>query len=178
MSAPDRAARDWWDPRSLANSARGVATGVLKPVAGGAANAVSAGVDVVSAGVDAAPRIGASALRSTRLDGPGLLGRLERVLDSEQAAAVATVVARSAAFDELLRQMAANEGLWALIDVIAGSPAVREAVAQQGVGLADEVGYVVRSRARSVDDRIERITRLVGRRRSRPAGAEPHPGPQ
>jgi hypothetical protein len=62
--------------------------------------------------------------------------------------------------------------------VIAGSPAVRAAVTQQSVGLAGEVGYVVRSRARTVDDRIERITRLVGRRRRTAASAEPHPDAQ
>jgi hypothetical protein len=225
MSEPDRVARDWWDPRSIASSASGAAAAMVKPLAGGAAQAVSAGVDaapkvgatalrgtsavvsagvdaapkvgatalrgtsaVVSAGVDAAPRVGASALRSSALDGrrllSGLDGRrlmsgleraLERALDSEQAAAIAGIVARSAALDEMLRQLAANDGLWALIDVIAGSPAVREAVTQQSVGLAGEVGNVVRGRARGVDDRIERVTRF-GRRGPPAAAAEPDPG--
>jgi hypothetical protein len=156
---------------------------VAKPLAGGAANAVSVGVDAVSASVDAvsasveaAPRIGASALRSAGLDGPGLLRRLERVLDSDQATAIAAVVGRSAALDELLRQLAANEGLWALIDVIAGSPAVRDAVTQQSVGLAGGVSRIVRSRARSVDDRIERVARPLGRQQPATAPAEPDPG--
>jgi hypothetical protein len=142
--------------------------GAAKPMAGWTAHAVWRGVAL-------APRAAGVVLRTIGQDEVGRQQTLERVLNSEEAAAIARIVAGSAALDELLRHLPANDGLWNMIDLIAASPSVRSAVARQGVGFAGEVGLDVRTRARLVDDRIERAARSVGRGRARPAPAKADP---
>jgi hypothetical protein len=65
-----------------------------------------------------------------------------------------------------------SEAMWALIDVIAQSPAVTDAITQQGAGFADQVAGEVRERSRSLDARLERGAWRLLRRRARtpPAG--------
>jgi hypothetical protein len=82
--------------------------------------------------------------------------------------------------DDAVARMPDSEPVWQLIDVIAQSPAVTEAISQQGVGFADLVAEEVRDRTRTVDDRLEHGARRLFRRRikgSGPGGAEPSAGP-
>ena len=68
-------------------------------------------------------------------------GELERI--------VATVLDTPAA-RRLTRQLLESEELWVVVDEIARSPAVTEAIGHQGAGLAEEVAGAVRARSRSV----------------------------
>ena len=66
--------------------------------------------------------------------------------------------------------------MWALIDVIAQSPAVTDAITQQGAGFADQVAAEVRERSRSLDARLERgawrlLRRAHAPRRGRPGAS-------
>jgi hypothetical protein len=63
--------------------------------------------------------------------------------------------------------------MWNLLEEVMHSPAVAEAITQQGRGFADQVGDDVRERSRTVDDKLERVAwRLLGRRQ-RPATEAP-----
>jgi hypothetical protein len=121
-------------------------------------------------------RRGGDAL-SARL-GSAFLGTLDAALRSELAeTAVDRVLASRLAqhaveraidgrlLDQAVERLLESDDLWLLVDEIARSPAVTDAIAHQSAGVADEVGAVVRQRSRSADDRLERIARrLLGRR--------------
>ena len=58
--------------------------------------------------------------------------------------------------DDVVADLPSSEAMWALIDVIAQSPAVSDAITQQGAGFADQVAGEVRERSRTLDARLER----------------------
>ena len=60
-----------------------------------------------------------------------------------------------------------------VVEHIANSPEVRNAIAHQSFGLADVVAQEVRSRSVSGDETAERIARSVLRRRPRRLGGGP-----
>jgi hypothetical protein len=70
--------------------------------------------------------------------------------------------------DETAARLPQSQALWALIDEVAQSPAVTDAIAQQGLGLADEVADEVRDRSRAADAWLERAARRVLRHRNTP----------
>jgi len=76
--------------------------------------------------------------------------------------------------DETAARLPESQALWALIDEVAQSPAVTDAIAQQGLGLADEVAGEVRDRSRAADVWLERAARRVLRRRT-PGAGTPEP---
>lgn len=90
---------------------------------------------------------------------------LEHVLASAQAAAVPQRVIDSRLIDEFVERLLESEELWVLVDEIARSPAVTEAIGTQGIGFADQVAGVVRDRSRTADARVERLARRLLRRR-------------
>jgi hypothetical protein len=63
--------------------------------------------------------------------------------------------------------------MWTLIDEVAASPAITEAITQHGVGFADQVADEVRGRTRSADAWMESVARRVLRRRAQSPTAEP-----
>jgi hypothetical protein len=69
--------------------------------------------------------------------------------------------------DQAFSRLLENEELWVLIDEIAQSPAVTEAITQQSLGFADEVADEVNQRTRRADAIAERIARRLLRRRAR-----------
>jgi hypothetical protein len=164
---PEGGEREWWDPRSVPGTARSAASATMLPLAGLTWRAFWLGVGL-------APRAAAAVLRSAGED-EFAQRQLEAALNSKSATTIAGIAARSAAFEELLKHLPSNDGLWSLIDTVAASPAVRGAVARQGYGLADEVGVEVRGRARSADDYLERVARSVTRGRSKGTRAKTTP---
>jgi len=65
-----------------------------------------------------------------------------------------------------------SEALWILVDEIARSPSVTEAIAHQGSGFVDQVAGVARDRSRAGDAWVERAAhRVIGRRPKPAAGA-------
>jgi hypothetical protein len=63
--------------------------------------------------------------------------------------------------------------MWTLLEEIMHSPAVAEAITQQSLGFADQVGDEVRERSRTVDDKLERAAWRLLRRRPRPVADAP-----
>jgi hypothetical protein len=112
------------------------------------------------------------------LDSEAMERLLARVLETEGVQRLVTQVLESRVvedavarlIDDAAARLPDSEAMWALIDVIARSPAVTDAIAQQGVGFADQVADEVRDRSRTVDDRLERGARRLLRRRPRPFG--------
>lgn len=90
---------------------------------------------------------------------------LEHVLASAQAAAVPQRVIDSRLVDEFVDRLLQSEELWLLVDEIARSPAVTDAIGTQGIGFADQIAGVVRDRSRTADARMERVARRLLRRR-------------
>jgi hypothetical protein len=95
---------------------------------------------------------------------------LTRVIESR---VVEETVAR--VMDDVAVRIPQSQAMWALIDEIAQSPAVTEAITQQGFGFADQVADDLRERSRKADARLERAAWRVFRRRS--PGSRPGPGP-
>lgn len=119
------------------------------------------------------------------VDGAQTQRTLEQVLESPALERAVTQVLESRVVDEAimrvidrtLKRLPENPALWALIDEIAGSPAVREAISTQSAGMAAEVAEDVRERSRRADDQLEGAARRILRwRRSGGAGPVPEPG--
>jgi hypothetical protein len=101
------------------------------------------------------------------LESPGAERIADRVVDSPSAERLVARIIESRLLDEAVARLLESEELWILVDEIARSPAVTEAISHQGAGLADEVAGAVRERSLSADDRIERVARRLLRRRPR-----------
>jgi hypothetical protein len=107
------------------------------------------------------------------LESAGMERLLARVLESR---VVEETVARLV--DDTAARLPESQALWVLIDEVAQSPAVTDAITQQGLGLADDVAGEVRERSRAADAWLERAARRV-LRRTRDGGQPPGtPGPQ
>ncbi len=111
---------------------------------------------------------------------------VEAALESPEAARLVSQVVRSRLMEDTVTQLVdetaarlpQSEALWALIDEVAQSPAVTEAITSQGKGFADQVAGEVRKSSRRVDDRLERGAWRLLRRRQVPAEPpEPRPAP-
>ena len=70
-------------------------------------------------------------------------------------------------YDDVINRVLASEELWHLVNEIAHSPEVMEAIAAGSASLAGEVADQVRRRTIVVDDVAERITRKLLRRSQR-----------
>jgi hypothetical protein len=90
----------------------------------------------------------------------------EALVDDPQLERVLGRVLESKLVDEAVRRVLAGEELWLVVDEVAQSPAVTEAITRQSVGFADQVAEQVRDRSRNADERLERAARRVLRRRS------------
>ncbi len=101
----------------------------------------------------------------------------DEVLASEAASRIVEAFFDSGLFDELVDRLLVSDALWRLIDTVAASPAVRAAIARQGLGFADEVGDQVRTRTRGADDWLTARARRLLRRGDGSAPTVQTPGP-
>jgi hypothetical protein len=108
------------------------------------------------------------------LESPGFERLADRVLGSASAERIVARVIESRLVDEAVARLLESDDLWVLVDEIARSPAVTEAIGQQGLGFADQVAGAVRGKSRKADARLERTVRRLLRRHQ--DGAPP-PGP-
>ena len=125
--------------------------------------------------------VGSPAVQETLervVSGPAFAGALRTILSPETVDMIAEEVTRSQMIQKItVTAMEAGEmapivdaflereELWILVQTIAESPAVIDAVRQQGFGFADQVGDEVRGRSRTADQVIARTARsFIGRR--------------
>jgi hypothetical protein len=88
---------------------------------------------------------------------------VDRVLASPLARHSLERALESALVEVLLR----SDALWLVVDEVARSPAVTEAVTQQSAGFADQVADGMRARSRNADAWLERKARRALRRSGR-----------
>ena len=112
------------------------------------------------------------------LASPALDRIADRIVESPSAERLVARVIESRLMDEAVARLLDSDDLWLLVDEIARSPSVTEAIAHQSAGMADEVGEVVRKSTRSADDRLERIARRLVRRQAARSAATPTPRPE
>jgi hypothetical protein len=157
--------------------AGGVGAAALRPVAGRVTDLSLAGLDVVLAsrlareGVDRV--IGSTLVEQTAtrvLEGPELERVIEQALESPAMERVVGRVIESRLLDEAVDRLLESEELWVLVEEIARSPAVTDAITQQSAGFADQVAGGVRARSRTADDWVERVVRRALRREPRLTG--------
>lgn len=98
--------------------------------------------------------------------GPEIERIAAEAMDTPAARRIVAQAIDSGVVDEAVARLLESEDLWLLVDEIARSPAVLEAVSSQGIGLADQVAEAVRDRSRSADARLERAARRVLRRKA------------
>jgi hypothetical protein len=100
---------------------------------------------------------------------------LERLVDPVLADGTAERIVLhtldSPALDAIISRLLEREELWFLVEEIARSPAVTEAITQQSLGFADQVAADVRRTSSGADAWLERAVRRPFRRRQR--GDEP-----
>jgi hypothetical protein len=100
-----------------------------------------------------------AALRGPLMD--TALVAAERAIDTPAARRLVAHAIESEVLDEAVTRLLESKELWMLVDEVARSPAVTEAISHQGAGLADQVAAVVRDRSRNADARLERAARRV-----------------
>jgi hypothetical protein len=98
------------------------------------------------------------------LEGPELERAVETALESATVERLVGQVIESRLLDEAVRRLLESEELWLLVEEIARSPAVTEAITQQSMGFADQVAGGVRAGSRRADDWLERAARRALRR--------------
>ena len=106
------------------------AAATLRPLSGAATAAVEAGIAVERQAV-------------------------RRLLDSEELDYIVDMFFASGVLDRIVDELLESEALWRLVDEIAASPAVRDAITQQGLGFADQLAHQVRARSRHADGWLE-----------------------
>jgi hypothetical protein len=111
------------------------------------------------------------------LESPTIDRLLQRVIESAAAERLVARVIQGPLLDEAVARLLESEDLWLLVEVVAQSPAVTEAISRQSVGFADQVAGAVRTRSFRADDRLEAAARKL-LRRPRRADSPPEPEPQ
>ena len=98
------------------------------------------------------------------LESPTVERLANRVLESAAAERLVARVIQGPLFDEAVARLLDSEDLWLMVDVVAQSPAVTEAIGRQSIGFADQVAGAVRDRSSRADDRLEGAVRRLLRR--------------
>ena len=101
---------------------------------------------------------------------------LEALLASPAVERIVVRTIESRVMDEAVTHLLEGEELWVLVDEIARSPAVTEAITRQSLGFADQVAGGVRVRSRKADTWLEGAARRALRRR-RDGGMPDEPAP-
>lgn len=100
---------------------------------------------------------------------------IDLVLERIEAAGVAQRVAQRILEDGIAEQVVKllleSEELWVLVDEIARSPSVTEAITHQSAGFVDQVTDTVREHSREADAWVERAARRLRRRAKSPTPA-------
>jgi hypothetical protein len=121
------------------------------------------------------------------LESEGIERLADRLLRSPGSERLLAQVLQSPLMRETVTQLLESEELWTLVDEIARSPSVTDAITQQSAGFLDQVAGTVRDRSRDADAWVERAARRIGRRRAHrelleageaKSGAEPGYGEQ
>ncbi len=130
--------------------------------------------DVVDLALDRAEEAGVVQRIAERLLEDGVVEQIaERALAGPEAERLLAEALRGPLVEETVAQLLQSQAIWVLVDEIARSPSVTEAIAHQGTGFLDQVTDRLRERSRKADGRVARLAERLGA--SPPAVAD---GPQ
>jgi hypothetical protein len=101
----------------------------------------------------------------------------ERVLAGPEAERLLATALEGPLVEQAVSRLLENQAVWVLVDEIARSPSVTEAIAHQGYGFADQVAGRARERSRDADALLERVARRLVRRGAGKPGGEAGPRP-
>jgi len=131
--------------------------------------------DVVDRVLVALERSGVAQRVVERLLDDGTVEQIvQRVLAGPEAERMLVAALEGPLVEEAVSQLLENQAVWVLVDEIARSPSVTEAIAHQGTGFVDQVAERARDRSRNADALLERVARRLVRRRD---GTDPGPPP-
>jgi hypothetical protein len=106
---------------------------------------------------------------------------IERVLERIEAAGVAQRIAERILEDGIAEQVVTllleSEELWVLVDEIARSPSVTEAITHQSAGFVEQITDTVRDRSRDADTWVQNAARRFSPRRKSGEAAKFKPLP-
>jgi hypothetical protein len=136
-------------------------------------------VDRIMQSVEAA---GLAQLVADRMLADGIAEQIaQRAIAGPELARVVASVIQSELLDETIARLLEAPALWVLVDEVARSPSVTEAIAHQGTGFVEEVAGKARDRSRDADAWVQRAARRFSRRRTADAfsdrGEVSRPGP-
>jgi hypothetical protein len=107
------------------------------------------------------------------VDDPRTGALVAHVLETDGTERIVAQLLESRVVDAAVTRALAGEELWRVVEAVAGSEAVTEAITRQGVGFADQVADDIGERSRRADARLERAANRLLRRRERPGGGPP-----
>ena len=131
--------------------------------------------DVIDHVLERAEAAGVAQRVADRILDDGIAEQIaERAFSGPELERILASAFRSALPDELIAQLLASEAVWVLVDEIARSPSVTEAIAHQGTGFFDQVAAGARDHSRQADARVQRFAeRLRPRSRLKQEAEQP-----
>ncbi|MDW5596450.1 hypothetical protein VSS74_19035 [Conexibacter stalactiti] len=100
-----------------------------------------------------------------------------RIVTSEVAERAVAEAFRGPLVDAVTRRLLESEELWLIVQEVAQSPAVTDAITHQGASFAEEVADEVREQTQQADAWLERAARRMLRRPSPAGPLSPLPPP-
>jgi hypothetical protein len=114
--------------------------------------------DVVDRVLERAEAAGVAQRVADRILEGGIAEQIaERAFSGPELERMLAAAFASALPEEVIAQLLASEALWILVDEIARSPSVTEAIAHQGTGFFEQVAARAREHSRQADTRVQRI---------------------
>src|SRR3954465_7384087 len=105
------------------------------------------------------------------LEGPEMERIVARAIESPSAERIVARVIESQLLDAAVARLLESKDLWLLVDEIARSPSVTQAISHQSLGFAEEMAGEVRERSHKADARVERLARRLFRKQE-PDGSD------
>jgi len=99
------------------------------------------------------------------VDSPATERLIAGVVDSPATERLVARVIESRLIEQTFTRLLESQELWLLVEEVARSPAVTEAITQQSLGFADQLAGEVRRGSSGADAWLERAARRVRRRR-------------
>lgn len=101
----------------------------------------------------------------------------DRALAGPELERMLATAFRGPLVEEAVTQLLESQAVWVLVDEIAHSPSVTEAIEHQGSGFLDQVMARLRERSRQADSRVQELAHRVGHAPDGRAPSEPAPRP-